>query len=157
MPNYRLIETTISDKQQALLPLLQMHAGELATHPALMRLAPNWDAYHALENTRALLALIAYAGDELTGDNEIIGYSINFIGRHLHYSGLHYAENDVLFVKPEHRGGKLGVRLMRETERLAKARGARMMLWHAKQGSALTKLLPRMDYAVQDIIYSKEI
>jgi GNAT superfamily N-acetyltransferase len=151
MPEYTIIETTVSDKLEALLPLLRLHRDELATAKHLMALAPNVEAYCALENTRSLLALVAYAGEE------IAGYSINFIGAHLHYSGLRYAHNDALFVAPAFRGGRLGVRLMRETERLAKARGARMMMWHAKPGTVLEGMLPRMGYGVQDVIYSKEI
>ncbi len=146
-----IVETTVSDKLAELLPLLQAHRDELATNQRLMQLAPNVDAYRALENTRSLLALVAYRGDE------IAGYSINFIGPHLHYSGLRYVHNDALYVKPEHRGGRLGLRLMRETEWLARERGARLMMWHAKPGTALEKLMPRLGYGVQDIVFSKEI
>ncbi len=151
MPEFHICETTVSDKADALMPLLQAHRDELATARHLMEVAPHLEAYRALEQNGALLALVAYRGDE------IAGYSINFTGPHLHYSGLRYAQNDVLYVKPEHRGGRLGVRLMRETERLARERGARMMMWHAKPGTALEQMLPRMRYGVQDIVYSKEV
>lgn len=151
MPEFIIAETTVSDKLDALLPLLRMHRDELATARHLMALAPNVDAYRALENTRSLLALVAYRGEE------IAGYSINFIGPHLHYSGLRYAHNDALFIRPQFRGGRLGLRLMRETERLAKERGARLMMWHAKPGTALERILPRMGYGVQDIVFSKEV
>ena len=151
MPEFTIVETTVSDKADALMPLLRLHCDELATARHLMVLAPNVEAYRVLENTRALLALVAYAG------SEIAGYSINFIAPHLHYAGLRYAHNDALFVAPQFRGGRLGLRLMRETECLAKERGARMMLWHAKPGTALNQMLPRMGYGVQDIVYRKEI
>jgi len=150
MSAFKIIETTVSDKAAVLAPLLQAHRDELATAKHLMELAPNWDAYRALEQCGALLALIAYL------DGEIVGYSVNFIGPHMHYSGLRYAHNDALYVKPEHRGGRLGLKLMRETEWLAREKGARMMMWHAKPGTALERILPRLGYAVQDIIYSKE-
>ncbi|HEY5993656.1 MAG TPA: GNAT family N-acetyltransferase [Gallionellaceae bacterium] len=151
MPEFKIVETTVSDKVAELFPLLQLHRDELATNKALMELAPNVDAYRALEQSGALLALVAYR------EEEIVGYSINFIGQHMHYSGLRYAHNDALYVAPEHRGGRLGLRLMRETERLAKEKGARMMMWHAKTDTTLEKLMTRTGYAVQDIIFSKEI
>lgn len=151
MNEFRIVETTVSDKADALMPLLRAHRDELATNKALMELAPNWDAYRALENTGSLLALLAYAGDE------VVGYSVSFIGPHMHYSGLRYAQNDALFVKPEHRGGRLGLQLIKATEQLARERGARMMMWHAKTSTALEKLMPRLGYGVQDIIFSKEI
>lgn len=151
MPEFQIVETTVSDKAEALLPLLQAHRDELAAAPHLMALAPNVDAYHALENTRSLLALVAYRGEE------IVGYSINFIGPHLHYSALRYAHNDALYIKPEYRRGRLGLRLMRETERLAQERGARMMTWHAKPGTTLEKLVQRLNYEIEETIYFREL
>lgn len=149
--DFKIVETTVSDKAAELFPLLQMHRDELATAKHLMEVAPNLAAYRALEECGALLALIAYL------DEEIAGYSINFIGPHMHYSALRYAHNDALFVTPEQRGGRLGLKLMRETERLAREKGARMMIWHAKPNTTLEKILPRMGYGVQDVIFSKEI
>ncbi len=151
MPEFTLIETTVSDKADALMPLLRMHRDELATHPALMAVEPNWNAYRALENTGALLALVAYAGDE------IVGYSTAFFGPHLHCTGLRYAHSDALYVKPEHRRGGLGVALVRETERLARERGARMVMWHARPGTVLEKILPRLGYCAEEIAFCKEI
>ena len=149
--NFRIVETTVSDKVAELLPLLQAHRDELATAKHLMEVAPNLEAYRVLEQGGALLALVAYLEDE------IAGYSVSFIGPHLHYSGLRYAHNDALYVAPAHRGGRLGLKLMRETEWRARERGARMMMWHAKPDTALEKILPRMGYAVQDVIFSKEM
>jgi len=155
--DFEIIETTVSDKVAELFPLLQSHRDELATAKHLMEVAPNVEAYRALEQCGALLALVAYLGAADAGEPAIAGYSINFIGPHLHYSGLRYAHNDALFVAPEHRGGRLGHTLMRETERRAKEKGAAMMMWHAKPHTALEVMLPRMGYAVQDVIFSKEI
>ncbi len=156
MPNtavsdFTIVEATVSDRADELHPLLQAHRDELATAKHLMEVAPNIAAYRALEQCGALLGLIAYRGQE------IVGYSISFVGPHLHYSNMRYAHNDALFVKAEHRGGTLGLRLMRETERLAKEKGAAMMMWHAKPDTALANILPRIAYAVQDIVFSKEV
>lgn len=148
---FTIVETTVSDKLGGLLPLLQAHCDELVTAKHLMELSPLVDAYRAMEQSGALLALVAYRGAE------IAGYSINIIGPHLHYSKLRYAHNDALFVKREHRGRRLGLRLIHETENRAREKGARMMMWHAKAGTPLQKLLPRLDYAVQDVMFMKEI
>lgn len=147
---FRIVETTVTDKLGELLPLLQAHRDELATAKHLMELSPLVEAYRTMEQSGSLLALVAYLGEE------IAGYSINFIGPHLHYSKLRYAHNDALFVKREHRGG-LGLKLIRETEARARKKGARMMTWHAKAGTPLQNLLPRLDYAVQDVLFNKEI
>ena len=70
---------------------------------------------------------------------------------------LKYAQNDVLFIKKEFRGGRIGLRLMKVTEDYAKSLGCKVMLWHAKEDTTLAALLPRLKYGVQDIIFSKEL
>lgn len=64
-------------------------------------------------------------------------------------------QNDLLFVAEEHRKTRVGLDLIRETEKQAFARGAEMMLWHAKENTSLSILMPKLGYSVQDIIYSK--
>lgn len=132
-------------------PLLAEHWEEVALNKDLMVLEPNVDAYERLESCGALFALGAFDGEQL------VGYSATMVQQHLHYKDLRYAVNDVLFVAKSHRSGRAGIRLMQETERIAKERGAQLMLWHAKPETALGAILPRMGYAVQDIIYSKAL
>ena len=150
MPDFTIIETTVSDKIDAMQPLFEMHHDELAKTGRQWKAAPHKAAYQALEESGSLLVLIAYQGDE------IVGYSINFIGLHLHYSGLRYAHNDALFVRPELRGSGLGIKLIHETERRASERGANMLMWHAKPETMLASLLPRMGYGMEEIQYCKE-
>lgn len=147
----KVCPSTVAEIRERGRPLLRAHWEEIARNKGLMVLAPDWDRYAAIEASGTLFVLGAY--DDA---GELVGYSVTFVDTHLHYSGLVCATNDVLFVAPEHRGG-LGRQLMAETEREATARGARLLLWHAKQGTALDALLPRLGYAVQDIIYSKEL
>lgn len=131
-------------------PLLQAHWEEVAKNKHLMRLNPAWDTYRDLERAGALFVLGAWA------DTTLVGYSATFLNRHIHYSDLIYAQNDVLFVVPEHRG--CGGRLMVATEREAKERGAQIMLWHAKPDSVLDRKLDQsVRYSVQDILYSREL
>ena len=75
----------------------------------------------------------------------------------MHYADLKYSQNDVLFIKKEFRGGRIGLRLMKITEDYAKALGCKVMLWHAKEHTTLSTLLPRLKYGVQDIVFSKEL
>ena len=79
---------------------------------------------------------------------------MTFISQHLHYAGLRI-QNDILFVTKAARHGKVGLQLIRETERAAKENGAKLVTWHAKQGTALEALLPRLKYGVHEVIYSE--
>lgn len=151
MSRFRILPTTYAEVNAKAKHLLAEHWDEVALNKGLMVLNPDEQRYLALEATGQFFALAAWDGDDL------VGYSGNFIGQHLHYAGLRYANNDVLFVAKGHRATPLGLRLIRETVAEAQRRGARMMLWHAKYETQMAALLVRMGYLVQDVIYSREL
>lgn len=152
-PAVVIYEDTVASLRSDIEGLIPAHYEELAKRKDLMRLQPDWDKYKLIEDAGMLLALSAYVDDKLAG------YSINIIDSHLHYSGLRYAQNDLLFLHKDYRTGSLGLRLIRETQIAARERGAGMMMWHAKPGTTLHKLLQlrakRGRVQVQDIIYSE--
>jgi len=143
-PCSHLIETE-------LWPLLVKHREELTTNKDLMELAPIAAQYREAESAGVLFAVT------VRKDGHLIGYSVNFVGPHLHYSGMRYAHNDVLFLDPAHRKGTVGFRLIQASEDAARERGAKMIVWHAKPGTAMERLLPRLGYRVQDVLFSKEL
>lgn len=136
--------------EHELWPLLVDHREELTTNKALMELAPDVARYQQAEQQGALASLVARVG------SQIVGYSINFVGQHLHYSHLRYMHNDVLFVSKSHRAST-GLRLLRATREMAKAHGARIMTWHAKPGTPLESILRRQRCRVQDIVFTEEL
>lgn len=142
---------TVTDQLAAATALREAHYQELATDKKLMVLDPAVEIYRRIEAAGNLFVLMAYDGDEM------IGYSVNILATNLHYAGLLMCQNDVLYITPSRRAGRTGIRLMDETERVAAKRGARMMLWHAKEQTALARILPRRGCKVQDILYSKEL
>ncbi len=148
----RIEEFSLTEELPRMGALLAAHWDEIARNKQLVVLKPDAERYRLLEQAGALLTIGAF--DE---NDKMVAYSVNFIGHHLHYADLVYAENDVLFLAPAHRKGRLGLRLIKETEQRAKARGARMMVWHAKQDTSLERLLPRLGYGVQDVLFSKEV
>lgn len=129
--------------------LLEAHREELTTNKGLMILKPDISTYEMLESKNALLSLGAFDGEE------IVGYSVNIMAHNLHYSDLMMCQNDVLFVREDRRQGPTGLKLIYETERLAKDRGADLMLWHAKPDTNLNDILPRLAYRVQDVVYTR--
>jgi GNAT superfamily N-acetyltransferase len=151
----QILEQSVSDKIDTPQAgaLLLAHWNEIARNKDVMRLDPMVERYEALEKLGLLIGLFAYDEDEL------VGYCVSIVNHgHLHYRDLITVSNDVLFVQPEYRGAaRVGYRLMRETERLAKDRGAHLVLWHAKEHTALASMLPRMGYEVQDIVYSRRV
>lgn len=131
--------------------LFREHWEEIALSKHLMVLNPSRERYLMMEAAGQILILAAWENDVM------VGYSATFIERAMHYDDLLMAVNDVIFVRRDLRKTKAGLDLIAATESAAKERGARMMLWHAKQNTALAELMPRLGYGVQDVIFSKEI
>lgn len=151
LPRFDIRPTTYTEVAEKGLHLLDEHWQEVALNKRLMVLKPDGARYLHLESLGQFFSLGAFIDDEL------VGYSGNFISQHIHYADLCFVNNDVLFVAKEHRASPLGLRLIRETVAEARRRGARMMLWHGKEGTPLADLLPKMDYKVQDVVYSREM
>lgn len=140
------IEEILEDKA-----LLNENWEAVAKNKNIMLLSPDRDKYLQLSKNNQLICIAAKI------DGVLVGYSVNILQHHLHYSDLFYCNNDVIFLCEDLRNTPLGLRLIRQTERVAKAKGAKLMLWHAKENTSLDKLLPKMGCKVQDIIYSKEL
>ena len=131
--------------------LFEEHYEEIARNKEVMKLKPDEKAYRNLEEANQIFILSAWQDDVL------IGYSVNFVLNHPHYADLVLAQNDLLYIKKEMRGSRAGLKLIKQTETHATSLGCKLMLWHAKENTALGAILPRLKYGVQDIIYSKEL
>ena len=148
---YEIREASVQQMLDSATELFEQHYDEIALNKNVMVLEPHVEKYLALEASQEIFVLALYK------DDEIIGYSVNFLSHHIHYAKLKVCSNDLLFVKKEHRNGRAGYMLIKETEEFAKQRDAQLMLWHAKPDTALEKLVPRLGYKYQDIIFAKEI
>lgn len=147
----RIEVVSIRDNIDLVRDLTRMHWEELATHKELMTLKPDVGRYVELEKAGRVLTLALFDGAM------IVGYSVTLLDASLHYSDLVMAYNDVLYVHPGYRKGTWGVKLIKRTETEAKARGARLMLFHGKESTNFSTLMPRLGYGVQDIVFGKEI
>lgn len=143
--------STVSEMLSHAAVLFDQHWDEVALNKRVMILKPDEEKYSAMEAAGKLMILSAWEDDNL------VGYSVNIIDRHLHYADLIVCYNDLLFVTKARRASRLGLRLIQETEKRGAEQGAKLMLWHAKQDTALSIMMSRMKYNVQDIIFSKEI
>lgn len=142
---------SVTDNIRVVGDLLELHWEESAKNKAIMILKPDYEKYKQIDAIGKLLGVFGYF------EGSIVGYSVNVIDTHLHYSDLIVCSNDVLFLDPVFRDTTLGLRLKKETELAAKDRGAQLMLWHAKENSPFASILAKQKYNVQDIIYSKQL
>jgi predicted GNAT superfamily acetyltransferase len=149
-----MTEIRLSDVDEMLAnagALFSEHWEEVALNKQVMVLKPDEQKYRAMEANGMLLILGAFC------DGRVVGYSVNFVTNHPHYADLIVCNNDLLFVTEDKRCGRLGLQLIRATEKEAKQRGVQLMLWHAKPGTALEQMMPRLGYGVQDTIFSIQI
>ena len=125
------------------------HYDEIALNKRVMVYAPDAERFQRLEDSGHLLTLCVF------DDGKVVGYSVNLISTHLHYRELVVCHNDMLYIVPEHRRGRLGLKLIRATQAAAKDRGAQLLTWHAKEHTTLADLLPKLGCGVQDILFSE--
>lgn len=119
-------------------PLLQLHYEELTLNKDVVKLDPDWKRYADLEHAGAFHVFTA------RDDEKLVGYSAFFLQSHIHYRGLMVAQNDVLYLHPEHRLGMTGVKLIKMSHNGMRAAGADKIIWHCKHSNNLKQLLLRL-------------
>lgn len=131
--------------------LLKLHYQELTLNKDRIALNPMWERYAALEQADAFVVFTA------RDNGVLIGYSAFFVNRHMHYGDLVICNNDVLFLHPDHRTGRTGIKLIRycEEQAVSLLKQNFSLTWHAKLGTPLADMLQRMGYSIQDIVLSK--
>jgi GNAT superfamily N-acetyltransferase len=70
-------------------------------------LDPDWPTY---ENLSKAGMLVIYT--VRTEEGKLVGYAVFVMRRHLHYKGHNWAINDIVFVHPDYRDGRIGRRLV---------------------------------------------
>jgi len=131
-------------------PLLRAHWDELARNKDRVPLAPDLAGYFQAEERGRLLIVTARRNGEL------VGYSVWFYGPHPHYHTTIFAENDVLWLAPECRNGRAGLRLIEASHAALKAHGVTIPHWREKNAHpALGRLLKHLGYVPIETIYAK--
>ncbi len=147
----RISEIKATENIKEMWELFVLHREELATYKHIMKVNPDVAMYKILEDTGKIFTLALY------DENKIVGYSVTLVFTHMHYSDTIHAQNDLIFVHPDYRRGRHGIKLIAETERIAKERGAKFIIFHGKEGTKFCELMPKMGYTVHDIVFTKEI
>lgn len=131
--------------------LLREHWLEIANYKDKVPLEPRWDEIYALEREGRIVTIT------VREKGQLIGYAMFVLNIHLHYKSLTVATNDILFIKPDKRHGRLGLRLMQEAEKYLKDIGANKITWHMKPHKDFSKLVEGMGYTHEEAIYGKLI
>ncbi len=141
----------VQDLWEELLPLSQRHWEEIAKYKDIP-LSPDIETYNKVE---ILGRLRCYTARK---DGVLIGYAWFFVNYNLHYQESLQAVQDVVFLAPEHRKGRIGLQLLRFADEQLKKDGVQVISHHVKKDHPqLGSLLEFMGYEVMDIVYSRRI
>jgi GNAT superfamily N-acetyltransferase len=132
-------------------PLLWEHWAEIA-HYADIPLDPNWPWYEGAEAAGQLR--IYTVRDQRFA---LVGYCIYVVAPGLHYKSHTYANQDILFLLPEYRRGRIGRDLVRFTEGQLKGEGVGIVLQHVKVKYDFGPMLKRDGYEPIDTVYGKRL
>ena len=110
------------------------------------------ELYGSFEECNALICLAAFDDDE-----NVVGYSTGLLMPHIFNPSIRVCQMHALFVQKDKRRSTLPGRLMLETERVSKDRGAQLLIWQTRAGTGLATTLAKRGYTEIDVAMMKEI
>jgi ribosomal protein S18 acetylase RimI-like enzyme len=132
--------------------LIESHWRETTAWEDIL-LDPDWNVYDHLE--KANIIVIYTVRNE---ENKLVGYSVFFVRKNPHYKQHTWALNDMIWVHPDYRDGKIGRRLAKFWEEDLKKRGVDVIHVTALiTHPALGFVLKCEKYKSVDIVYQKRI
>lgn len=140
----------VSDLWGEVEPLLQEHWEEIAADKSIP-LDPAKDQFQAMEDAGMLHCYTVR--DIYT----LIGYVCFVVTPGLHYKGSLQAHQDVLFLTPEYRRGRVGLKLLQYAEQRLAALGVEVAFHHVKRTNQVGRLLERLGYHLVDEVYAKRL
>lgn len=132
-------------------PLLEEHWKEIATFNDIP-LDPDVERYNAIEDAGGLRCYTVRVKGRL------VGYAVFAITGGLHYKSSKMAWQDVLFVLPEYRVGRIGAGLILYTESELAKEGVLAIYHHEKLAAPqLGLILRRIGYQTVENIWVKRL
>ena len=133
-------------------PILVAHYQELSNNIDIP-LNPDYDKYKKLYEAGCLVIVTARSGGLL------VGYTCFLISPNMHYKTSLQAYQDAMFVRQDKRKTMLGagIALLRESEKVLKARGVQLIQHHVKVYKDFSPMLERLGYSFVEKIYQKRL
>lgn len=138
-------------------PMLRNHWEEIADYKDKIPFAPDYDQYRKMEGAGSLLVCT------VRDDQKLVGYSVYFVRRGIHYSKNVVATNDIFYIAPEYRvratEGRvlIAIAFLEFCEEKLKARGVSVVSMHIKVWKDWSSLAERQGYKRVEYIHQKYI
>lgn len=132
-------------------PMLEKHWEEIALYQDSIKLNPDYDKYYALEELSILKTFTA------RDDGKPVGYIVFIVDANLHYQDTVWAKMDILYIAPEYRNARVGMRLIQFAEDYLKDDGVDVVMLGTKSHKSFGRLLQFMGYSEVETYYGKRI
>ena len=132
-------------------PLIELHYEELTLHKQVVKLDPDWNRYKSLADQNMITIITA------RDKGILVGYSLFFVNSHIHYKNNIMANNDVLYLHPDYRQGRTGLKLIRKCEQVLQEQQVDKIVWHVKYAKDFRQILYRLGYEDEDALVGKII
>lgn len=132
-------------------PLLVAHWEEIATWPDIP-LDPDREAYAEADDA-GLLRL--YTARDAAG--LLVGYAAYVVRTHLHYRHSKQAVQDVVYLRPECRRGRIGRQLLEYGDAQLAGEGVQVVYQHVKLTHNFGPLLERLGYEHVENVYARRL
>lgn len=129
-----------------LLPLLVEHHAETAD-----------EMYGPLDPDLAVYKSEAMRIYTARQSGDLVGYQIFVVSLHPHSRKSIQASQDILYLKPKERKGLNGYRFMKWCCDQLKMEGVEMVHQHIPARNSFGKILERMGFRLEDLVYSKRL
>ena len=136
------------DLKSEIQPLLFSHWEEIA-HYRDLPLKPHWGFYHTSQKIGMLRVYTVR-------NPGLIGYGVYMVSPSAHYSVLQ-ANQDILYIDPEFRGGTLGYRFIKWCDKQLRKEDVTLVMQHVKLKHDFGTMLERIGYEPLDKIYVRRL
>lgn len=112
-------------------------------------LMPDYAAYEQMRKAGMLRCITCRV------DEELVGYAIFIVQPHLHYKTCRTAFEDIYYLRPSHRRGRIGIRLFQYAEHVLRQIGVDRIIMHTKVHLDNSKIFEYLGYKHTDKLYTK--
>ena len=139
---------TFEDVIQEIRPLLARHWQEIAWYKDKVPYAPDWERYKQVAEAGVLHIVTARK------DGELVGYLVSMISPGMHYKLTNYAVNDIIYLHPDHRGGRTAFRMFKFAIEEFKKMGVSIFTVHMKTDAPFERLCEALGMQKQEFLYT---
>jgi GNAT superfamily N-acetyltransferase len=144
------IETLLEVKED-IIPLLSEHWEEVAVHKEKIKVNPCWETYKTLEDSGKLGIFTARE------EGLLVGYFVVIASVNPHYKDHVFGVNDVIYLKPEYRGTRVGSDLITYAEDYMSSNGVSVFVINTKTHVPFDGVLKRLGFDHIENVYSKSL